>query len=142
MYHILKKHLNIAVSFLLIISILFGYAGVPLSKMICREDGNVKVSITETTEECEHHLHKEVKRSCCAPIEAKDNCCDYAHAFYKIYTNTLVQQIKDKADFNLFQTAFTLYQNNNFVVNTFITHPKPETQEQQQTLPFIQVFRI
>jgi hypothetical protein len=77
------------------ISIVVGYTGIPVFKMICLEDGHTSVSLTANAGECHH---EKVTKSCCAPTHIKteqaDECCALNSDFFKLSAQTEIHQIQ------------------------------------------------
>lgn len=140
-------------AFLLILAILSGYAGIPLSKMICREDGHTTFALSNAGNGCEHDTQA-AEKDCCKPAKQtnkpapSEGCCDFDHSFFKIYTNTLVQQVKDKTGHylpvftHLFASAETnLLEQANQQFHSAVFAP-PDNRLVSTPHSFLQVFRI
>lgn len=146
-----KKQLNSFISFTLILCILIGYAGVPLSTMICKKDGHTSISVLKKAEGCKH-TDKRVIRSCCdaANTDEKETsgCCNFNHHFFKIYTQILTQHIKDKTGHTLVEKLFLhpSYADIDFDLspsNTAIhTKTPPEWQVRKNKPDFTRIFLI
>jgi hypothetical protein len=148
---VFKKQLNSLISLILIICILAGYAGIPLSTMICKKDGHTSISVLKKAEGCKHNGKRAIK-SCCddANTDGKETsgCCNFNHHFLKIYTLTLTQQIKDKTGHMLASILFfnPTYAESDFessLSNTIIhTQPPQEWQIRKNKPAFIRIFLI
>ncbi|MES2691341.1 MAG: hypothetical protein V4658_13110 [Bacteroidota bacterium] len=102
----MKKTFNISLSVLLALSIVLGYTGVTVFKMVCAsENGKVVLSVVDVKNDCEHSKKAE-QDDCCKPIaekqeehkDEKKSCCDYSHQYQKIDDKTLVQQQQNSAN--------------------------------------------
>lgn len=73
------------------LSILIGYTGVPVYKMVCAEDGHVSVSISNDDAACHHETDTE---DCCKPIPKQqsepEGCCDFDNSFLQLEESSLV----------------------------------------------------
>jgi hypothetical protein len=74
---------------LMALTIVVGYTGIPVYKMICLEDGHTSISISEQPGECHHNL---VQKDCCTPkhIAQKptESCCAGASSFFRLHETT------------------------------------------------------
>jgi hypothetical protein len=103
----LKKLANITVSFILAFSIVLGYTGVTVYKMVCAtEQGKVIISVLNIADECDHSVVQ--KSDCCLPAskskpQAKktDDCCDYSYSLQKIDDTPVTQKIKNSTEHHL-----------------------------------------
>ncbi len=144
----MKLILRHTVPFILALAILAGYTGIPLSKMICREDGHIEVAFSEGDSACDHETTP--AKNCCKPQQKKDakGCCDFDHSFFKIYTNTLVQQVKNETGYQaqysivLFSASTSPLFNHIELTGTNQNLPPPDEQKGSSILSLIQVFRI
>lgn len=98
----LKKLLHITLSLLLSASIVFGYSGVGIYKMVCvAEQGKTVVSLTNVKDACKHEQEQQ-EASCCHPKPKQQaaqklsspSCCDYSFSLNKLNDETLVQNSK------------------------------------------------
>lgn len=116
--------------------------------MICREDGHIEVALSEGDSAC-HHETTPIK-SCCKPQQKKDagGCCDFDHSFFKIYTNTLVQQVKNEAGYQahysilLFSPTSSILLNQKELTGINQNLPPPDSKTGLSIQSLIQVFRI
>lgn len=144
----MKPAIRHTFTFILALAILAGYTGIPLSKMICREDGHIEVALSEGDSACDHETTP--VKSCCKPQQKKEakDCCDFDHSFFKIYTNTLVQQVKNEAGYQahysivLFSTSTSPLFNHIELTGTNQNLPPPDYKTGSSILSLIQVFRI
>ncbi len=148
---VFKKELNFCISVILIICIIAGYAGIPLSTMICKKDGHTSMSVLKKAEGCKHHAKKLIK-ACCDTIntdEKKDSgCCNFNHSYLKIYTQTLTQKIKHNTGHTL--TSKTCLhpscpENKYYATPTgsmLHAQPPPEWQIQRNKPAFTRIFLI
>lgn len=99
----LKKLLHTTLSLLLSASIVFGYSGVGIYKMVCvAEQGKTVVSLTNVKDACQHEQEQQEEASCCHPKPkhhaakklSKPSCCDYSFSLKKLDDETLVQSSK------------------------------------------------
>ncbi len=99
----LKKLLHITLSLLLSASIVFGYSGVGIYKMVCvAEQGKTVVSLTNVKDACQHEQEQQEEASCCHPKPkhhaakklSNPSCCDYSFLLKKLNDETLVQTSK------------------------------------------------
>jgi hypothetical protein len=148
---VLKKQLYSLISFILILCILTGYTGIPLSTMICKKDGHTSISVLNKAEGCKHTGKRAIK-SCCdtANTDEKEasGCCNFNHLFLKINAQTLTQQIKDKTEHTLYSKLFLFpsYSGCDFKLspsNTCIHKKSPTEWQIQRNKPaFIRIFLI
>jgi len=100
----LKKLAHITLSLVLALSIVLGYTGVTVYKMVCAtEQGKVIVSVLNIADECDHAVAQ--KSDCCLPAskskpQAKksDDCCDYSYSLQKIDDTPVTQKIKNSTE--------------------------------------------
>ncbi|MES2559496.1 MAG: hypothetical protein V4590_07140 [Bacteroidota bacterium] len=87
----MKKATNIFTACILSLSILIGYTGVPVYKMVCLEDGHVSISITNDDASCHHEAET---KDCCKPIPKQlpepEGCCDFDNSFLQLEESSLV----------------------------------------------------
>lgn len=132
----------------MVFSILFGYAGVTVYKMICSEDGSIKVSLMHDDAACHHSTQKD----CCKPVpvkpvqESKD-CCDYQNAFLQLDEISPVYEQQNSTGHILAVTAilFTPYSvaaQYSASLSTAPAHAPPLLQHKQSQQSITQVFRI
>ncbi|MES2779679.1 MAG: hypothetical protein V4651_07240 [Bacteroidota bacterium] len=73
------------------LSILIGYTGVPVYKMVCVEDGHVNISLTHDAAKCSHEMEA---KDCCKPAPKQQskpvNCCDFDNSFFQLQESSLV----------------------------------------------------
>lgn len=86
----MKKIVNISISFTLAFSILLGYAGVPVYKMICEKEGKTIVSFVDMKEACKHNAENHSPKKCCQPVKETTSCCDYSSDFFQLHESTLI----------------------------------------------------
>jgi hypothetical protein len=102
-----KKILRNTLSFLLALSIVLGYMGVTVYKMVCAtEQGKTIVSVTNIADECEHAVTQ--KSACCLPsgktkpqLQKTDDCCDYSYSLQKIDDTPVTQKTKNSTEHHL-----------------------------------------
>lgn len=133
---------------LMAFTIVVGYTGIPVYKMICLEDGHTSISISEQDSECHHNL---VKQDCCSPkhVQPKpaESCCAGASTFFKLHESTEVPFTLSSTGHVLFpitlffapQTAFIA---TNYTVATHQYGAPPLLAHKQPAQSIIQVFRI
>jgi hypothetical protein len=149
-FEYLKKLAHISLSVILAFSILFGYAGVPVYKMICSEDGHVQVSLTHDDAACHHEKQS---KSCCTPKQAKQEpkeergCCDYSNAFFQLEEISPVAEQQNTTGHVLSAiavlfTPFTIEQHLAALSNSNILHAPPLITRKQCPQSITQVFRI
>ena len=108
----MKKLLHLSVSLILAFSILIGYTGVPVYKMICNEDGHVLVSLMDQQQNCKHNDNT---KDCCQPLKKEASaCCDYSSDFFQLHELTLIQESQNTAGHFLTATALFCYLQQNF----------------------------
>lgn len=146
----LKKILHISFSVLIAFSILLGYAGVPVYKMICSEDGHIQVSLTHDDAACHHE--KQAK-SCCAPKPAKQQhvakagCCDYDNTFFQLEEISPVHPQQNTTGHLLTAlavlfTPFSVEEHLAAFCSIDVSHAPPLTARKQSQQSITQVFRI
>jgi hypothetical protein len=102
-----KKLVHITTSFILAFSIVLGYTGVTVYKMVCAtEEGKVIVSVLNIADECDHAAAQ--KSDCCLPagkskpqVQKTDDCCDYSYSLQKIDDTPVTQKIKNSTEHHL-----------------------------------------
>lgn len=103
---VLKKILHISLSLVLALSIVLGYTGVTVFKMVCAsENGKVVLSVVDVKEECEHSREAEPD-DCCKPVSKQNkpqeketkSCCNYSYQFQKMDDESLVEQQQNSAN--------------------------------------------
>lgn len=131
-------------------SISLGYAGVPVYKMICAEDGHIQVSLTRDDAAC-HHARR--TKSCCTPKAAKEQhqepkgCCDYTNAFFQLEEISPVVEQQNTTGHILSAVAvlFPPYAIQQYLAATsdsHILHAPPLITCKQSQQSITQVFRI
>jgi hypothetical protein len=139
-------------TWILLVTITIGYAGVPLSKMICTQDGHVEVALLGNAEGCSHNS-KPLKKSCCESTADKDdadeNCCNFEHAFNKLSSAfTLTKsniQIKAYVQFmQLVSFISALFTTGFHPTQTLLADasPPPLLRHGSHFLSMIQVYRL
>lgn len=150
----LKKIVNITLSLVLAFSILLGYTGVTVYKMVCEADqGKVIVSVVDIADECDHTTsHQD---DCCLPISKKQkpnkkavDCCEHSYSLQKIHDTPVTQKEKNSTEHHLnvwqnlvaiFYLPFVLNNNATNIVNH---SPPPKHQSTSYFLSKIQVYLI
>jgi hypothetical protein len=150
----LKKIAQIILSLILAFSIVIGYTGVTVYKMVClTEQGKTIVSVTNITDECDHAIVP--KSDCCLPagksklqLQKTDNCCDYSYSLQKIEDTPVTQKVKNSTEHHLkvwqnfvaiFYMPFVL---NNESKNIVFHSPPLKHQSTSNFLSRIQVYLI
>lgn len=88
----MKLFVNRILCVLLALTIVAGYTGVPVYKMICTEDGHTVVSISKDDDGCHH----KTTLDCCSPkhveqkTEPAESCCANSSNFIKLHESTEV----------------------------------------------------
>jgi hypothetical protein len=144
----LKKIIRISFSFLMVFCILFGYAGVTVYKMICSEDGSIKVSLMHDDAACHHSAQKD----CCKPVPVKPapepkDCCDYQNAFLQLDEISPVYEQQNSTGHILAVTAilfspFSVAEHSSGTLSSTLTHAPPLLRHKQSQQSITQVFRI
>lgn len=150
----MKKLLHITLSFVLAISIVLGYTGVTVYKMVCAaEKGKVIVSVVDIADECDHtSAHQD---ECCLPVSKKQktlakatDCCDHSYSLQKIQETPVTQKEKISTEHHLivwqnfvaiFYLPFIL---NNEATNIVYHSPPFKHQSTSYFLSKIQVYLI
>ncbi len=150
----LKKIAHITLSLVLAFSIVLGYTGVTVYKMVCiTEQGKTIVSVTNIADECNHAMTK--KSDCCLPtgktkpqLQKTDDCCDYSYSLQKIDDTPVTQKIKNSTEHHLnvwqnvvaiFYLPFVL---NNESKNIVYHSPPLKHQSTKHFLSQIQIYLI
>jgi hypothetical protein len=131
-------------------TIMFGYAGIPVYKMICTEDGHMEVSLSHDDAGC-HHEQK--AKSCCAPKQAKPQpvepkgCCDYNNSFLHLEEISPVTHPQTSTGHFLsvvavLFTPFTIEELLAISYDKAIVHAPPLMPHKQSQQSLTQVFRI
>lgn len=130
------------------LTIVVGYTGIPVYKMICLEDGHTSISVSAQGGECHH---KAIVQDCCTPkhISAKptESCCAVANNFFKLNETTEVYQTQSSTG-HLLHSITLLFA----PVSTYLTaltasevkqyFSPPLLSRKQSTQSIIQVFLI
>ena len=115
----MKKIIHITLSIVLAFSIVLGYAGVTVFKMVCAaEQGKTTVSVVDVKDNCNHQ--QKVEDDCCKPNKAEStennqvekSCCDYSVELQKMEDQTLVNQIQSSANHFFITTVICWFQVN------------------------------
>lgn len=150
----MKKLIHISISFVLAISIVLGYTGVTIYKMVCAaEQGITHVSVMIVEDDCDLHALPQTD-DCCKPVaktnqvKDKHSCCDYSHTLQKLSAQTVTQKVKNSTGHYL-QTIFKSNRVNAVVclntsnINTnHLALPPLLHLKKQPYLSFIQVYLI
>ncbi len=113
----LKKLAHITLSLVLAFSIVLGYTGVTVYKMVCAsEQGKIIVSVTNIADDCNHEVAQ--KSNCCLPagktkpkLQKTDDCCDYSYSLQKIDDTPVTQKIKNSTEhhLNIWQNVVAIF---------------------------------
>ena len=123
----MKKIIHITLSLVLAFSIVLGYAGVTVFKMVCAaEQGKTTVSVVDVKDDCSHKQKQEVD-DCCKPNKAastennevEKSCCDYSVELQKMEDQTLVNQIQSSANHFFITTVICWFKANQLNHNTY-----------------------
>jgi cytochrome c oxidase assembly protein Cox11 len=129
------------------LTIVVGYTGIPVYKMICTEDGHTVVSLSEEADDCHH----KAVLDCCTPKHIKQNapvesCCASSSNFFKLNESTEVHKQQNETGHLL--TAITalfaplnLQTYTSEVIATSSAAP-PLLSRKQPAQSFIQVYLI
>jgi hypothetical protein len=143
-----KLLFNRFICFILALTIVVGYTGIPVYKMICLEDGHTSISISQAGGECHHQA---VKQDCCSPKHIKqkptESCCANASNFFKLHDITEVSPTQSSTGhvlfpIDLFVSALPVFP---VAAETQTTAPyaaPPLLAHKQAVQSIIQVFRI
>lgn len=150
----MKKLAHITLSLVLALSIVLGYTGVTVYKMVCAtEQGKTIISVTNIADECNHAIAQ--KSDCCMPagktkpqLQKTDDCCDYSYSLQKIDDTPVTQKEKTSTEHHLnvwqnfvaiFYLPFIL---NNEATNIVYHSPPFKHQSTSYFLSKIQVYLI
>jgi hypothetical protein len=129
------------------LTIVVGYTGIPIYKMICNKDGHIVVSIAKNVAVCNHTATKD----CCAPKHIKqttpaESCCANSSDFLKLHESSEVNEqhnhLNQVATSIPILVAPILLTHYNIKAKTHLTFPPPFLFRKQSTQSFTQVFLI
>lgn len=113
----MKKIIHITLSIILAFSIVIGYTGITVFKMVCAaEQGKTIVSLVDVKDDCNHQ--QKAADDCCKPnksqqannTQVEKSCCDYSVELQKMEDQTLVNQIQSSANHFFITTVICWFQ--------------------------------
>ena len=129
------------------LTIVVGYTGIPIYKMICNKDGHIVVSIAKNATDCNHSANKD----CCSPKHIKqtipaESCCANSSCFLKLHESSEVNEqqnhLSQVATSIIILVAPILLTHYNIKANIHSTFPLLFLFRKQSTQSFTQVFLI
>jgi hypothetical protein len=129
------------------LSILFGYAGVTVYKMICSEDGHMQVSLMHDDAACHHQKNE---KDCCKPVKQQKKtkeCCDYNNAYLQLEEISPVHEQQNTTGHFLTAVAilftpYTIEAHLSATGNNAVAVAPPLILHKQSQQSLTQVFRI
>lgn len=131
---------------MLTITIVVGYTGIPIYKMICSQDGHITVSIINKGLGCQHQSET---KDCCSKDSPKDknvsSCCNFDNTFSQLDESTLVSKQQTQTGHILSLIGILVYPfqlENTTGLNKQFNIAHNLLLRQPPSLSFIQVFLI